>query len=99
MRIEIGVLPAEPDDGAVEITATHHAIEVGYLIYGYDGEVRRLLVVAEYRRLGIATALWREAQRLHRCFPVVYPAPRHSAARGELGDAWARSLEEGSLEH
>lgn len=53
--------------------------------------VRDIQVVERYQRLGVATALWHEAQRLAAENPDI-PAPRHSVARTESGDAWAKAV-------
>jgi len=48
-------------------------------------EIQTLDVDREYRRMGVATALWEEAKRIN-------PALHHSPLRSDRGDAWARSV-------
>lgn len=48
-------------------------------------------VPPEFRRQGIATALWNEGHRLASENQRV-PAPKHSSDRTPAGDAWARSV-------
>lgn len=61
-----------------------HMVWTGILIRDID-------VVESYRRRGVATALWNEAQRLAAGDPEI-PEPRHSPARTDDGDAWAMAV-------
>jgi hypothetical protein len=48
-------------------------------------------VPEEFRRQGLATALWHEAHRIAGTARGVQP-PRHHADRTDLGEVWARSV-------
>jgi len=53
--------------------------------------IRNISVADDFRRQGVATALWNEGQRIAAENPRI-PAPKHSAERTDAGDAWARSV-------
>lgn len=77
-----------------EVTATVDGKQVGYVWWMHKtSRIHDIKVEPDYRRKGIATALWREAQRVALVTRGVKP-PRHSPGRTDDGDAWARSLGE-----
>lgn len=55
------------------------------------GQVSELFVGRDFRRRGVATGMWNEAQRIAQQDPSV-PAPRHNPMRSRAGDKWARSV-------
>lgn len=68
--------------------------EIGEVHIDNAGVVQWISVRKEYRRQGVATALWRYAQSVagtihhgHKC-----PVPVHSPIRTTAGDAWVASL-------
>ena len=62
-------------------------VYLGHMVWT-QFHIRDIQVVERYQRRGVATALWREAQRLAAENPDI-PEPRHSPARTESGNAWA----------
>lgn len=56
-----------------------------------DGQISHLDVKPEYRRRGLATKLFRQAQKLSEKDNSI-AAPQHSPMRSEDGDAWARAI-------
>ena len=77
----------------------HHRLEmhnssgasVGQMEWHVDsGRIERLHVDPRYRRLGVATAMNQEANRLADVSGIA--SPQHSEQRTVAGDAWARSV-------
>jgi DNA polymerase III epsilon subunit-like protein len=56
-----------------------------------DGQISHLDVKPDYRRRGLATKLFRHAQKLSEKDSSI-AAPQHSPMRSEDGDAWARAI-------
>lgn len=54
------------------------------------GEILNVDVNEDYRRRGVATAMYRAAQ--HIAARTGVPAPEMSSDRSEMGDRWAKSL-------
>lgn len=54
------------------------------------GELKNIYVEPNYRRQGIATALWSEGRKIAQSQKGVV-APQHSSDRTDEGDAWAQS--------
>ena len=77
-----------PNEATLQVYADGERI--GWIDWGVSHwwsdvhEPTKILVEDRYRRRGIATALWREAQRHD-------PTLEHSEVRTDSGDAWARS--------
>lgn len=85
--------PPEYEDH--EIFATHPKTgkEIGYLSWSpaWENKVMDVYVVPHYRRRGVATAMWNEANRIaSESDEVDYP--EHSSSRTDAGDKWAQSV-------
>lgn len=68
--------------GEHNLVAWWHGHPAGILIWWVDGETDSIEVAPEWRRRGIATALWRRAK-------LITPELRHSASQTADGKAWA----------
>lgn len=65
---------------------------IGYMSWVKgSGIVSDVMVKPNFRRQGVATALWNEANKIAQQTPTV-PAPRHNSMRSRVGDQWARSV-------
>jgi hypothetical protein len=72
------------------VANTEEGIPVGTLKWD-KRRIRELDVSPDFRREGIATAMWQEGHRLASENTRI-PKPRHSSDRTEAGDAWAKSV-------
>ena len=54
-------------------------------------EISGLEVDAEYRRQGVATAMWNRAHQEAEVNPRI-PKPKHSKDRTTAGDSWAKAV-------
>ncbi len=54
------------------------------------GEIMDVYVLREYRREGIARAMWTMAEAYAEHYGL--PMPKHSTRRTQLGDAWAQAM-------
>ena len=54
-------------------------------------EVQSVDVVPDFRRQGVATAMWQEGHRMAGEVKSI-PTPKHSSQRTNAGDAWAKSV-------
>jgi len=63
--------------------------EVGKMSWDSD-RIANVYTKPAFRRQGIATALYGEAQRLHG--EAMAPAPKHSPTKTPEGEAWAQSV-------
>lgn len=78
----IHTLTAHSDEGS----------EVGRLEwYPKSRTVKEVFVEPDYRRQGVATAMWKEAHRIAKETRGVQP-PKHSTRRTREGDLWARAV-------
>lgn len=86
----------QTEDGRSSVRVIRVAIELGgdlaYLDWEPSGELYYIKVPVEYRRQGLATKLWRSAQKFTSKSGL--PPLRHSRYRTNEGDAWAKSLGE-----
>jgi ribosomal protein S18 acetylase RimI-like enzyme len=64
--------------------------EIGHMHWN-NRHIGSLEVEPEYRRQGVATGMWQEAQRLAETNKNV-PAPQHSSDRTNMGTAWAKAV-------
>lgn len=64
---------------------------VGLMALHHDGEISSIEIHPEKRRQGLATKLYTFGHDLHNDIDSI-PAPQHSEARTESGDAWAKSV-------
>jgi hypothetical protein len=64
---------------------------LGHLNLDKSGVIEQIETHPEVRRQGIATALYNYAKEASAKDPSI-PAPRHSSARTQLGDRWAKSI-------
>lgn len=80
----------------------HHFIEArtkedrpaGFLDwYHTGGEIYDIGVSKEHQRKGLATAMYRHAQKLSESNKDI-PTPKHSETRTDEGEEWAKSLGE-----
>lgn len=87
---------ANTEDGRREVRVLRLAVSLGddlaYIDWEPSGELYFIKVPAEYRRQGIATKLWRDAQEHARSLNL--PPLTHSEYRTDAGDYWANSLGE-----
>lgn len=83
--------PGQPFAGQHRVEVRHKRKFVGGMRWSADetkhydrGEITDVKVNAEHRRKGVATAMYNYAVN-----SGIEPAPQHSPARSEAGDAWA----------
>lgn len=68
-----------------------HGNLLGHLNLDNSGLIEQIETHPEVRRQGIATTLYNYAKDASAKDPSI-PAPRHSSARTQLGDRWAKSV-------
>ena len=78
------------EDGYVEINAHLDGEEIGHLVLEPSGRVGDIAVEDEHQSKGIATAMWRHAQNLHKQ-GVIKKEPKHSSGTTVEGYHWAMS--------
>ena len=81
------------NNSTLSVRATHpeHG-EVGHLYWHpRTGTIRDVLVSGEHQGQGIATQMYRMAQRAAATVKRV-PQPKHSQDRTDAGDAWAKAV-------
>jgi GNAT superfamily N-acetyltransferase len=61
------------------------------MVLNREGRVDAVETHPKFRRQGLATKLWSEAQQHAEDFPAV-PAPQHSTSRTRAGDSWAKKV-------
>lgn len=76
------------EDDYATITAHLSGTEVGHLTLDDRGDVEDIQVDQAHQRKGIATAMWRHAQSLHRRGKIPNP-PAHTGGTTEEGYKWA----------
>ena len=82
----------QPDITLKDTPVTHHHLvakkekkQVGLMQVMHGGEIAHVEVDAAHQRQGIATALWKHAEKLGL-------NPSHSEVMSDEGEAWAKSL-------
>jgi GNAT superfamily N-acetyltransferase len=90
----INYIPHEDRDGnkmhAWQMRDSHGNL-LGHLNINHWGAIEQIETHPEFRRQGIATALYNAAKDANRHDPSI-PAPVHSSARTPSGNAWAKSV-------
>jgi hypothetical protein len=69
----------------------HRGNLLGHLNLDKGGSIEQIETHPEVRRQGIATTLYNYAKDASAKDPSI-PAPRHSSARTQLGDRWAKAV-------
>jgi len=64
---------------------------LGHLNLDSSGMIQQIETRPEFRRQGIATALYNHAVAASQTNPAI-PTPRHSGSRTPSGNAWARAV-------